>query len=309
MSKAQISEALQKATNELSESQSLKGLFHRNTDESPLPSAKILKNIVNLCRGLIFPGYFGNSNVKADTLTYHIGVHVEQLQEQLSSQILSGLCFGNEEESTPCTDCQRQEAAALAAEFISGLPALRRILATDVEAMFNGDPAAKSIEEVIVTYPGFYAIVVYRLAHQLYEQNIPIVPRLFTEYAHGKTGIDIHPGATIGHSFCIDHGTGIVVGETTVIGNNVKIYQGVTLGALSVDKAEAGVKRHPTIEDNVTIYAGATILGGKSIIGHDSVIGGNVWLTSGVEPYSTVFNKSNVYVKGQMDDQLGNWII
>lgn len=193
--------------------------------------------------------------------------------------------------------------------FSNSLELLYLRMIEDATAIFNGDPAAKSIEEVIVTYPGFYAIVVYRLAHQLYEQNIPIVPRLFTEYAHGKTGIDIHPGATIGHSFCIDHGTGIVVGETTVIGNNVKIYQGVTLGALSVDKAEAGVKRHPTIEDNVTIYAGATILGGKSIIGHDSVIGGNVWLTSGVEPYSTVFNKSNVYVKGQMEDEVGNWII
>ena len=150
MSKAHISEALQKATSELSESQSLKGLFHRNTDDSPLPSHKILRNIVDLCRGLLFPGYFGNSNVKADTLTYHIGVHVEQLHEQLSSQILSGLCFGNDDENSACTDCQRQEASALAAEFISSLPALRRTLATDVEAMFNGDPAALNHGEVML---------------------------------------------------------------------------------------------------------------------------------------------------------------
>ena len=185
--------------------------------------------------------------------------------------------------------------------FSNSLELLYLRMIEDATAIYNGDPAAESIEEVMVTYPGFYAIVAYRLAHQLYEQNIPIVPRLFTEYAHGKTGIDIHPAATIGHSFCIDHGTGIVIGETTVIGNNVKIYQGVTLGALSVDKAEAGVKRHPTIEDNVTIYAGATILGGKTIIGHDSTIGGNVWLTDSIEPFSIVLNKSNVYVKNTGD--------
>ena len=185
--------------------------------------------------------------------------------------------------------------------FSNSLELLYLRMIEDATAIYNGDPAAESIEEVMVTYPGFDAIVAYRLEHHLYEQNIPIVPRLFTEYALGKTGIDIHPAATIGHSFCIDHGTGIVVGETTVIGNNVKIYQGVTLGALSVDKAEAGVKRHPTIEDNVTIYAGATILGGKTIIGHDSTIGGNVWLTDSIEPFSIVLNKSNVYVKNTGD--------
>ncbi len=183
--------------------------------------------------------------------------------------------------------------------FANSLELLYLRMIEDATAIYNGDPAAESIEEVVVTYPGFYAIVVYRLAHQLYEQNIPILPRLFTEYAHGKTGIDIHPAAQIGHSFCIDHGTGIVVGETTIIGNNVKLYQGVTLGALSVDKSEAGVKRHPTIEDEVTIYAGATILGGKTVVGHNSVIGGNVWLTESVDAYSTVFNKSNVYVKNK----------
>lgn len=183
--------------------------------------------------------------------------------------------------------------------FANSLELLYLRMIEDATAIYNGDPAAESIEEVVVTYPGFYAIVVYRLAHQLYEQNIPVLPRLFTEYAHGKTGIDIHPAAQIGHSFCIDHGTGIVIGETTTIGNNVKLYQGVTLGALSVDKAEAGVKRHPTIEDEVTIYAGATILGGKTVVGHNSVIGGNVWLTESVDAYSTVFNKSNVYVKNK----------
>lgn len=288
MSKAQISEALQKATNELSESQSLKGLFHRNTDESPLPSAKILKNIVNLCRGLLFPGYFGNSNVKADTLTYHIGVHVEQLQEQLSSQILSGLCFGNEEESTPCTDCQRQEAAALAAEFISGLPALRRILATDVEAMFNGDPAALNHGEVICCYPAIRAITNYRIAHRLLELGVPIIPRFITEMAHSETGIDIHPGATIGHHFAIDHGTGVVIGATCIIGNNVKLYQGVTLGAKSFPLDEngnpiKGIPRHPILEDDVIVYSNATILG-RITIGKGAVVGGNIWVTEDVKP-------------------------
>lgn len=190
--------------------------------------------------------------------------------------------------------------------FTQSLESLYALMIEDATAIFNGDPAAKSIEEVVVTYPGFYAIVVYRLAHQLYTQNIPILPRLFTEYAHGKTGIDIHPAATIGHSFCIDHGTGIVIGETTVIGNNVKVYQGVTLGALSVSKEKAGTKRHPTIEDNATIYAGATILGGKTIVGHDSVIGGNVWLTKSVEPNTTVSNQDNVCAKGQQSFDIVN---
>jgi serine O-acetyltransferase len=159
------------------------------------------------------------------------------------------------------------------------------------------DPAARSVEEVLVAYPGFYATAVYRLSHQLWEQGVEILPRLFTEYAHSKTGVDIHPGAHIGESFCIDHGTGIVIGETTIIGNNVKIYQGVTLGALQVSKDSAIVKRHPTIEDNVTIYSGATILGGQTVIGHDSIIGGNVWLTYSVPSFSVVYHKSEVKVR------------
>jgi serine O-acetyltransferase len=172
-------------------------------------------------------------------------------------------------------------------------------LLKDAEAIYNGDPAAESIEEVIVSYPGFYAICVYRISHELYKLNIPILPRLFSEYAHKKTGIDIHAGAKIEESFCIDHGTGIVIGETTIIGKHVKIYQGVTLGALSVTKDKAGKKRHPSIENNVTIYAGSTILGGKTTIGANSIIGGNAWLTESVEPYSVVLNKSEVYVKNK----------
>jgi serine O-acetyltransferase len=180
--------------------------------------------------------------------------------------------------------------------FFAAIPALYATLVQDAKALLQFDPAARSVEEVLVAYPGFYATAVYRLSHQLWEQGVEILPRLFTEYAHSKTGVDIHPGAQIGEGFCIDHGTGIVIGETTVIGNNVKIYQGVTLGALHVSK-EAITKRHPTIEDNVTIYAGATILGGETVIGKDSIIGGNVWLTYSVPSFSVVYHKSEVKVR------------
>jgi len=179
----------------------------------------------------------------------------------------------------------------------AALPGIYRHLLNDAEAILKFDPAAQSIEEVLAAYPGFYAISIYRIAHELHLQGIRILPRFFTEYAHSRTGIDIHPGAAIGESFFIDHGTGIVIGETTVIGNNVKIYQGVTLGALNVAKANASSRRHPTIEDNVIIYSGATILGGSTTIGHDSIIGGNVWLTYSVPSWSVVYHKSEIKVR------------
>ncbi len=181
--------------------------------------------------------------------------------------------------------------------FEEALPGIYGMLTKDAVAIYEGDPAAKSIEEVIICYPGFYAIVVYRLAHELARLSIPIIPRILTEYSHSKTGIDIHANAKIGESFCIDHGTGIVIGETTVIGDWVKIYQGVTLGALSVAKRHAGKKRHPTIGDHTVIYAGSTILGGNSIIGHHSIIGGTVWLTHSVDPYSVVLNQVKVHLR------------
>ena len=182
-------------------------------------------------------------------------------------------------------------------DFFIATPAIYKTLLEDAQAVLDFDPAAKSIEEVLVAYPGFYATAVYRFSHELHKLGVKILPRFFSEYAHSKTGIDIHPGATIGKSFFIDHGTGIVIGETSVIGNKVKIYQGVTLGALSVNKAQAKVKRHPTIEDNVIIYSGATILGGETTVGHDSVIGGNVWLTNSVYPFSIVYHKSEVTIR------------
>ncbi len=181
--------------------------------------------------------------------------------------------------------------------FFANIPAIYKKLLLDAQAIYEGDPAAESVDEVISAYPGFFAIYTYRIAHEFYLESVPVLPRLFTEYAHFRTGIDIHPGAEIGESFFIDHGTGIVVGESSIIGNNVKIYQGVTLGALSVSKDLAKTKRHPTIEDNVVIYSSAVILGGKTVIGHDSIIGGNVWLTDSVPPYSMVYHKSEIKVR------------
>jgi len=184
-----------------------------------------------------------------------------------------------------------------AAIFFKTVPSLYTKLLLDAKAIFEADPAAKNIDEVLVAYPGFFAIAAHRIANQLQQQKIKLLPRIISEYAHSKTGIDIHPAATIGESFSIDHGTGIVIGETTVIGNHVKLYQGVTLGALSVQKEKASEKRHPTIEGNVVIYSGATILGGETIVGHDSVIGGNVWLTKAVQPFSIVFQQADITIQ------------
>ncbi len=192
-----------------------------------------------------------------------------------------------------CQDCDNEQ---LASAFFDELPLLYQLLNTDIQAIFNGDPAARSEFEVIRTYPGFFAISFYRLAHSLFNYNIPLLPRILTEYAHSLTGIDIHPAAQIGEYFHIDHGTGIVIGESCIIGNHVKLYQGVTLGALSVDKNMAFTKRHPTVEDHVIIYSGATILGGETVIGECSVIGGNVWLTKSVKAYSTVYHKPEITV-------------
>ena len=191
----------------------------------------------------------------------------------------------------------------LAATFISQLPHIYELLLKDAEAIANEDPAALNVEEVIRTYPGFLAIAIHRLAHALHQLQVPLLPRILSESAHAKTGIDIHPGATIGSYFCIDHGTGIVIGETTHIGNNVKIYQGVTLGAMSVAKEMANIKRHPTIEDHVVIYAGATILGGNTVVGRNSVIGGNVWLTETVPAYSRLYHKAQIKVSRSEDPE------
>jgi serine O-acetyltransferase len=215
---------------------------------------------------------------------FELSKELESYKSHLSTLIYDVIADGNKTQD-------------ITNKFFDDVPDIYDALLKDAEAIIEFDPAAESIEEVLVAYPGFYATAVYRLSHQLWEQGVKILPRVFSEYAHGKTGIDIHPGATIGESFFIDHGTGIVIGETTVIGNKVKIYQGVTLGALSVNKSESKSKRHPTIEDNVVIYSGATILGGDTVIGKDSVIGGNVWLTNSVLPRSIVYHKSESTIK------------
>lgn len=216
---------------------------------------------------------------------------VEELQKDFK-RLESELCTIMRA-TKACSDCNIE---ALAEAFFNDLPELYRILNTDIQAIFNGDPAARSEFEVIRAYPGFFAISFYRTANFLHRYDIPLIPRILTEYAHSKTGIDIHPAAQIDEYFYIDHGTGTVIGETTEIGKHVKLYQGVTLGALSVEKSMAYTKRHPTVEDNVVIYAGATILGGDTVIGHDSVIGGNVWLTNSVEPNSTVYHTPMIKV-------------
>ncbi len=195
-----------------------------------------------------------------------------------------------------CSDCDNKEKVG---QFFDGIPEIYRVLNTDIDAIVEGDPAAKTRFEVVRAYPGFYAIAFYRIAHALLELDIPLLPRILTEHAHSRTGIDIHPGAQIGEYFCMDHGTGIVIGETCIIGDHVKLYQGVTLGALSVDKSMAFIKRHPTVEDHVVIYSGATILGGDCVIGHHSIIGGNVWITKSIPPYSTVYHKASIEVVEQ----------
>ena len=274
MSPLNFTHILTQAVDELSESESYKGLFHQHKDGEPLPSAKVLYEIIELSRAILFPGYYGNSTINSRTINYHIGVNIEKLFDLLTEQILAGLCFSTE------------EAARLAANFISKLPAMRRILATDVEAAYNGDPAAKSYGEVIFCYPAIKAISNYRIAHELLELGVPLIPRMITEMAHSETGIDIHPGAKIGSHFTIDHGTGVVIGATSIIGNNVKLYQGVTLGAKSFPldadgKPIKGIPRHPILEDNVIVYSNATILG-RITIGSDATVGGNIWVTENI---------------------------
>ena len=286
MSPLNFTHILTQAVDELSESKSYKGLFHQHKDGEPLPSARVLCDIIDLARAILFPGYYGNSTLNSHTINYHIGVNVETLYNLLCDQILAGLCFASNEEESCCDSLKKEEANKLAAQFVSRLPHLRRVLATDVEAAYNGDPAAESFGEVICCYPAIKAISNYRIAHELLQLGVPLIPRIITEMAHSETGIDIHPAAKIGEYFTIDHGTGVVIGATSIIGNNVKIYQGVTLGAKSFPLDEEGkpikgIARHPILEDNVIVYSNATILG-RITIGKDATVGGNIWVTEDV---------------------------
>jgi serine O-acetyltransferase len=258
-----------------------------------LPSRDAVTRIVNEFRAVLFPGYFGlTAPLTSDTLWFHVGATLDRLSRALSEQILRAFCFTCEErDPTRCDDCGRR-AGEVAEAFLTRLPEVRRLLATDVEAAYEGDPAATSPAETILSYPGIFAVMCQRVAHELYRLGAPLLPRMITEHAHGVTGIDIHPGAAIGERFFIDHGTGVVIGETCEIGRRVRLYQGVTLGARSFQldadgKPVKGVPRHPIVEDDVVIYSGATVLG-RITVGEGSIIGGNVWLTHSVAPGSRV---------------------
>lgn len=262
--------------------------FHRDGLDRPNRAAII--DLLNDLRQLLFPGYFGAEHPNRVSAPYFAGHMLTHIYEQLCPQIRLALAYQEGE----LNDSVRQRAEEAASEIICELPRIQKLLLIDVEAALNGDPAAGSREQVIFSYPGLYAIFVYRIAHELYIRSIPYIPRIMSEFVHGRTGIDINSGASIGEYFFIDHGTGVVIGETTTIGSNVKIYQGVTLGALSTRAGLklAGTKRHPTIEDDVTIYANATILGGNTIIGRGTTIGGSAFITSSIPPFSRVSVKN-----------------
>ncbi|MEW5975553.1 MAG: serine acetyltransferase [Acidobacteriota bacterium] len=260
--------------------------------DTPLPSRNSVVQILEILQEILFPGYFGKKGLDANSIRYHIGDALETVYELLLQETYRGIRHGCHLSESVCTHCE-DIAERQTVIFLEKIPQLRTALARDVESAYDGDPAARGYDEIIFSYPCILAIMVYRIAHELHVQGIPLLPRMMTEFAHSKTGIDIHPGAQIGDHFFIDHGTGVVIGETTIIGRNVKIYQGVTLGALSFPKDEQGKvirgkKRHPTIEDYVVIYSGATVLGGDTVIGKGSVIGGNVWLTHSVPPGTKV---------------------
>ena len=262
-------------------------------DSRSLPNRRAIIEIIHLLRDVLFPGYFGKQCIVSATLEYHIGNLLVTIREQLREQIVFALKHKALQSKEVVTDIHAQ-ADAIILEFLSRIPPLRDILATDVQAALDGDPAAEDKDEIIFSYPGLFAISVYRLAHELYLLSVPLIPRIMTEYAHSITGVDIHPGAQIGSHFFIDHGTGVVIGQTTVIGNNVKLYQGVTLGALSTKGGQVlhGTKRHPTLEDDVTVYSGASILGGDTIIGQGVVIGSNVFVTKSVPGQTKVSVKN-----------------
>lgn len=272
--------------------------------DSPLPSVASLCEVVDLVRQLVFPGYFDRRQNDEKMRSYHIGVNMERLFEVLSRQILLALQFQH------CSECEADEkrAVVLAQQFIDQLPEVKRLLFTDVEAIFNNDLAAATPSEVIFCYPVVQAMLHYRLAHVLQDMKIPVIPRIITEKAHGETGIDIHPCVKIGEYFAIDHGTGVVIGQTCIIGNHVTLYQGVTLGAAGHRPFDSNnfdgeqFPRHPVLEDNVTVYSNSTLLG-RITIGHDTIIGGNIWVTHDVPPNSRL--RQSKFVDSQFEGGLG----
>lgn len=280
----------------------------------PLPSYDMIVEVLEDLRDVICPGYRRRVGLHAGNISYHVGNLIDGLHDKLTIQIGRALEHEHRVKHNH-GDCENKvdfeaKGQAMALELLSRLPHLRKVLATDVKAAFDGDPACQTTDEIVFCYPGFEAITIYRIAHQLLQLEVPFIPRMMTEWAHKQTGIDIHPGAKIGHHFFIDHGTGVVIGETCEIGNHVKLYQGVTLGALSFPtdadgQLIRGHKRHPTIEDRVVVYANATILGGQTVIGHDSVIGSSVWITRSVSPKTTVtLEKPQLRVRGSVPESI-----
>jgi serine O-acetyltransferase len=261
--------------------------------ETFLPSRSRIVEIIDEVRQLLFPGFFGHKQLTAQNVRYHVGNLLGRLGWDLTDQINHCICTERSCERCPDSNSCRDEAAGLGSRFLQRIPEIRRLLCLDAQAAFDGDPAAKSLAEVIYCYPGFYAVTVYRIAHEFWLLGIPLMARIMTEHAHSVTGTDIHPGATIGEAFFVDHATGVVIGETSEIGSYVKIYQGVTLGARSFPRDERGrlikgLRRHPKIEDNVTIYANATILGGETVIGRGVTVGGNTFVTESIGAESLV---------------------
>jgi serine O-acetyltransferase len=266
-------------------------LFH--SGEAPLPQKREVIAIVRGLQEVIYPGYFGDQSLYREYLHGHLGDQLFMLSKRLEGEVCRALAAPCRKPGGAAVPQETVEAREVVTAFFERLPEVMELIGADVGAAYEGDPAATCLEEIVLAYPGVKAVFTYRIAHLLHGLGVPLVPRIMTEFAHNETGVDIHPGATIGREFFIDHGTGVVVGETTVIGDRVKLYQGVTLGALSFPRDQRGTlvrgtKRHPTLEDDVVVYAGATILGGKTVVGRGSVIGGNVWLTTSVSPGSRV---------------------
>jgi serine O-acetyltransferase len=280
----------------------------RSVDACTLPNREVIIQVLTDLKKAIFPGYFDGETLTDTSAEYYEGYLLTEIYRKLKPQIEIALKMPTSDIASNQAETRAEEVCA---KLISVLPEIRRLLMCDVEAGFNGDPAAKSRAEIIVSYPGLLAIFVYRIAHILYKENIPLIPRIMTEYAHGITGIDINSGAEIGEYFFIDHGTGVVIGETTVIGNYVKLYQGVTLGALSTRSGQdlAGVKRHPTIGDNVTIYANSTVLGGETVIGNGVIIGGNAFITKSIPDYTKIVVKSPEMIFKNPKISSGKWEI
>lgn len=285
----QMKKILLQTIQALSSPDSYNSVYHEPNHGSPMPSVKDLQEIVSTVREIIFPGYFGLEILQEETISFYTGVNIDKLYTLLTRQIRRGLCFACEKNASKsmCETCDGL-AEKMTTQFIEKLPHIRQLLATDIQAAYNGDPAAKSFGEIIFCYPVIKALINYRVAHEMVRLQVPLIPRIISEMAHSETGIDIHPEATIGEYFTIDHGTGVVIGATSIIGNHVQLYQGVTLGAKNFPLDEQGnpikgVPRHPIVEDNVVIYSNATILG-RITIGKGSIIGGNVWVTNDVPP-------------------------